>query len=247
MKKQLGLILGTVLGIVLLAFVWNPLSSLATEADPTTAGAQDVDYDVIVQSQDGELNLRSGPGAEYAHLYTHHNGDVLHIYKVKNAASGNPWGYTAGGPNKDIVGWVALAPTSRVEEQQEATPEEETVSAEAPVTSEEPATSEEETVPEEVTSEEVTTSEEEPGTSEEGPSEEPETSEEAPAADSTESAISAAPSIPPSAEDLPAEEEPADNNYVLSRAIAGIAIIAAAVVAMRILHVRNTRRRRRRR
>ncbi|MBO5564237.1 MAG: hypothetical protein J5935_01335 [Lachnospiraceae bacterium] len=261
MKKQLGLILGTVLGMLILTIVWNPFYALATEADPTTAGAQDVDYDVVVQSQDGELNLRSGPGAEYSLLHTHHNGDVLHIYKVKNAASGNPWGYTLGGPNRDIIGWVALAPTARAEAQTPETSEEAPASTEAPVAeTPEETTSVEETAPaEETTSEETVTSEEEPTSEEAAASEEEPTSEEetasteepasaeTPAEDSTESAISAAPSVPPSSEDLPAAEEETDNNYVLSRAIAGIAIIAAAIVAMRVLHVRNTRRRRRRR
>ncbi|MBP3737394.1 MAG: hypothetical protein J6I56_10285, partial [Lachnospiraceae bacterium] len=92
-----------------------PVRLQAAQVPDAVANAKDVDYDVTVASNDNELNLRVGPGAEYPLAYAtpHHNEDVLHIYKETTAASGNPWGFTLGGPNRDVPGWIALIPTNR--------------------------------------------------------------------------------------------------------------------------------------
>ena len=76
---------------------------------PTTAQAS---YSVYVNAKDGlGLNLRAGPGTEYATvrsspvpMYTR-----LTISRTETSAAGNPWGYTS---YDGVSGWVCLVETT---------------------------------------------------------------------------------------------------------------------------------------
>ena len=109
-KLLAALLLGT---CVISASVSQTLQTRAAVFGEYTA----VDYYVVVNTQEGELNFRTGPGAEYPMAYEtpFHNGDVLHIAAETLAASGNPWGMTNGGPDGQIIGWVALGPTLKLD------------------------------------------------------------------------------------------------------------------------------------
>ncbi len=65
----------------------------------------DVDYYVYVTTPDGGLNMREGPGVDYALITTIPDYERLHVL-VENSAS---WGYVQYGYN---YGWVYLGQTS---------------------------------------------------------------------------------------------------------------------------------------
>lgn len=104
MKQRTTLCLSLLLSLLL------ALSLLPTAgAAPTAAN-----YEVTVEASDGQgLNLRAGPGTEYAALrsapipmYTR-----LHISQTDTSSTGAPWGYTS---YDGTAGWVCLVETQRV-------------------------------------------------------------------------------------------------------------------------------------
>ena len=75
--------------------------------------AYDVDYDVEVSAPDGDINFRSGAGAEYSKIINGMipNGTRLHIDVEARADNGKLWGRTY---YQGDYGWVFLGQTKRV-------------------------------------------------------------------------------------------------------------------------------------
>ena len=98
----------------MMAVVLSVLLVLGIAAGPAMSVSADAVYgnnimDVVVSSDDGFANLRTGGGMAYGVITPIYNGTSLRVTEVtQNSADGIVWGHTSYNGNN---GWVAMEPT----------------------------------------------------------------------------------------------------------------------------------------
>lgn len=95
----------TVTFVFALALI-TPFAAFADMGNPWDGGTTDEDYYVVVTSQDGSLNVRSGPSTDYSINTVLQNREVVH---VTGSYSGNDNGNHLWLHLESPEGWVSAA------------------------------------------------------------------------------------------------------------------------------------------